>query len=97
LEYKILYTYAALIGLDEIVEFIHKDNPAAAERFGDALLNHVDLLTVFPRIGAPVARRPGIRKILHTPVWIYYRIHEDNKTVEVIRFWHGSRKPPKLT
>jgi hypothetical protein len=72
LEYKILDTQAALIGLDEIVEFIHKDNAAAAERFGHALLNHVDLLAAFPRID------------------------EDKKIVHVIRFWHGSRKPPKM-
>jgi len=97
LEYKILYTGAALIGLDEIVGFIHNDNAVAAERFGHALLNHVDLLAAFPRIGEPVARRAGIRRMLHTPIWIYYRINEDKKIVEVIRFWHGSRKPPKLT
>ena len=96
MEYKILYTEAALIGLDQIVEFIPNDNPAAAARFGHALLNHVDLLAAFPRIGEPVARRPGIRKILHTPIWIYYRIHEHNRSIEVIRFWHGSRKPPRL-
>ena len=96
MEYKILYTEAALIGLDKIVEFIHNDNAAAAERFGQALLNHVDLLAVFPRIGEPVARRPGMRKILPTPIWVYHRIHEDKQIVEVIRFWHGSRRPPKL-
>jgi plasmid stabilization system protein ParE len=96
LEYKILYTKAALTGLDEIVEFIHRDDPAAAERFGNALLNHVDLLASFPRIGQPIARRPRLQKILHTPIWIYYRIHEDKKVIEVIRFWHGSRRPPKL-
>jgi plasmid stabilization system protein ParE len=51
---------AALTGLDQIVEFIHTDNPIAAERFGNALLNHVDLLSAFPHIDQPVARRPGI-------------------------------------
>ena len=97
MEYKILYTRAALIGLEEIVGFIHNHSAPAAERFGDALLNHVDLLATFPRIGEPVARRTGIRRMPHTPIWVYYRIDEDKKIVEVIRFWHGSRKSPKLT
>jgi plasmid stabilization system protein ParE len=96
LGYKVLYSDAALTGLEKVVEFIHKDNPEAASRFGKALLNHVDLLATFPHIGAPVHRKPGIREILHTPIRIYYRIHEDRKTVEVLQFWHASRRRPRF-
>jgi hypothetical protein len=27
---------------------------------------------------------------------IYYRIHEESKTVEILHFWHRSRKGPRL-
>jgi toxin ParE1/3/4 len=91
-EYKILLSDDALRDLDETLEFIREDKSAAAERFGNALLNHVDLLASFPYIGAPVARRPGVRKLLHTPIRIYYRLDEDRKIVEVLHFWHGSRR-----
>jgi plasmid stabilization system protein ParE len=46
-------------------------------RRNDSLLNHVELLAAFPHMGAPMHGRAGIREILHTPIRIYYRIHED--------------------
>ena len=55
---------------------MREDSPASAERFGSSLLNHIELLQNFPRIGVQVPGRPGIRKILHTPVRVYYRLDE---------------------
>lgn len=72
--FKIVYTEKALADLEAILDYILADNPAAASRFGNDLLNHVDLLAAFPHIGSPVKRRAGMRTILHTPVRIYYRI-----------------------
>ena len=42
--YKILYNEDALADLEAILDYIRADNPIAAERFGTALLDHVDLL-----------------------------------------------------
>jgi toxin ParE1/3/4 len=95
-EYKILFSESALTDLEALLEFIERDNPDAAEHFGNSLLNHVDLLGSFPRIGEPVPRRRGIRKLLHTPIRIYYRIHEDRKVVEIIQFRHGARRRPAV-
>jgi plasmid stabilization system protein ParE len=39
--------------LEAILDYILADNPAAATRFGNDLLNHVDLLAAFPHIGSP--------------------------------------------
>lgn len=84
MEYKVYFSDDALSDLNETLEFIRQDKGAAAESFGNAPLNHVDLLGSFPHIGAPVAGRPGLRNLLHTPIRIYYRIHEDRKMVEII-------------
>ena len=62
--YKILFTEDALVDLEIILDYVCADNPSAAERFGTSLLNYIELLESFPRIGAPVSRRPGVRKIL---------------------------------
>ena len=63
--HKILFTEDALAELEDLLDYIRANNPAAAEKLGTALLNHVELLKDFPRIGAPVHRRPGVRKLLH--------------------------------
>src|SRR5580658_8083877 len=65
--FKILYTEKALADLEAILDYILADNPAAATRFGNGLLNHIDLLATYPHIGSPVRRRAGMRKVLQTP------------------------------
>ena len=94
--YKILFTEDALADLEVILDYVRADNPSAAERFGASLLNYVELLESFPRMGIPVLRRPGVRKILHSPVRIYYRLHEDRSLIEILHLWHGARKNPTL-
>jgi hypothetical protein len=34
-----------------------------------------------------------VRRILHSPLHVYYRILLEQKTVEVLYFWHVSRYP----
>ena len=94
--FKIIYTEKALADSEAILDYILAANPAAASRFGNDLLNHVDLLAAFPHIGSSVKGRAGIRKILHTPVRIYYRIQEERRCVEILHFWHVARQEPEL-
>ena len=49
-----------------------KDDTDAALRFGSALLDHVDLLGRFPRMGNTVRERSGVRKLVHSPIAVYY-------------------------
>ncbi len=94
--YQVVISPRARHDLLQIVDYIREDNPSAAERFGNALLNHTELLANFPHIGTPVNQRSGVRKVLHTPVRIYYRIDEERKVVEILHFWHAARHQPDL-
>ena len=94
--YKLLFTEDALSDLEVVLDYISVDNPSAAEQFGRSLLNHVELLQSLPRIGVPVPGRPGVRKVLHSPVRVYYRLHEERRLIEVLHFWHGARRDPIL-
>ena len=96
MDFKVRITEEALADLEEIVEYSYLHFPRSAERFGNALLDHIELLSRFPRLGTPVPHRRGVRKILHSPIRIYYRLHEDRSLVEVLHFWHGSRRGPTL-
>lgn len=94
--YKILFTEDALNDLEIVLDLISGDNPSAAERFGTALLNHVALLENLLRIGVPVRRRAGVRRILHSPLRVYYRLYEDRRLIEILHFWHAARKDPSF-
>jgi len=94
--FKVIVSPRARRDLLEIIDYIRQDNPKAAERFGSELLDHAQLLADFPYIGAPVQQRSGVRKLLHTPIRIYYRVHARRGVVEILHFWHSARRHPDL-
>jgi plasmid stabilization system protein ParE len=94
-DYKLRYTKKALNDLDEIIGRIAEDDDEAAARFGGSLLDHIDLLARFPRMGALIRKRRNVRKLVHSPILIYYRIHEKKHSVEVVHLRHGARRPPR--
>ena len=91
-------TKAAPSPIDEVRAMIPKWSvsgfPSTAERFGNAIFNHVDLLKSFPYIGNVVDGRPGVRQLVHTPIVIYYRVDDYRDVVEVLHFWHAARQSP---
>ena len=70
MDFQIRITEAALADSAEILAYSWANSPTTAERFGAAILNHVDLLKSFPFIGRPVGGRPGARELVHTPILI---------------------------
>ena len=96
MDFQIRITKTALDDFEEILAYSWVNFPATTERFGNAILDHINLLKRFPYIGSPVERRPGIRQLVHTPIMIYYRVHEQPNYIEILHFWHGSRGMPPL-
>lgn len=96
MDYRILYTERALSDLAEIIGYIAKDDAEAALRFGNSLLDHIDLLTRFPRIGGIIRKRSRVRKLLHSPILVYYRVNDATHLIEVLHLRHAARKPPKI-
>jgi len=91
-DYRILFTQRALNDIANIAGHISQDDAEAAVRFGHALLDHVELLCRFPHMGGPTRKRSRVRKLLHSPILVYYRIHEATKLIEVLHFRHGARR-----
>jgi plasmid stabilization system protein ParE len=50
-DYRLLITQRALNDLAEIIGHIAEDDTEAASRFGNSLLDHIELLTRFPHMG----------------------------------------------
>ena len=84
MDYRLLYTQRALNDLAEIIGHIAEDDAEAASRFGSSLLDHVDLLARFPRMGSIIRKRPQVRKLLHSPFLIYYRVDEKSRMIEIL-------------
>lgn len=95
MDFRLVYTQRALNDLADMIGRIAGDDPEAATRFGNALLDHTELRTRFPRLGEIVNRQPGVRRLLHSPVLVYYGINDRKQQIEVLHVRHGARKPPR--
>jgi plasmid stabilization system protein ParE len=91
-DFKVRISETALTDFEQILAYSWEHFPDTAEGFGNALLNHADLLAKFPYIGSPIEGLPGIRQLVHTPILIYYRVDEARQLVEILHFWHRSRR-----
>ena len=93
MDYQVIVSRPALRDLGEIARHIAKDSPAAAEKVGFELLQLAESLTLLPRRGGQFKARPGVRRLVHEPYLVTYRIDETAKVVYVLRFWHAKRDP----
>src|SRR5690606_34008609 len=63
--WQVAITDEADADLGNVVAFLAQKNPAAAERIGLELVDVIFSLDQMPNRGAPVRKRPGLRKIAH--------------------------------
>jgi addiction module RelE/StbE family toxin len=97
-DYKVVWTLRSREDLRNIAVFIARDNSAAALKLGDLIFQRVDSLQNFPELGRVVPERsqPTIREIVVGNYRIVYRVRHEQKTVEILRVWHGARGEPEL-
>jgi plasmid stabilization system protein ParE len=95
-DFQVLYTEPALADLEEVMRWSWQNHPETTERFANALLNHVDLLKDFPYLGAPLRGYQETRRLLHSPLHVYYQVVLESRKVDVLHFWHKARRDPRL-
>ena len=98
MDFQVVWSNPALADLQEIVTYIARDDPIAAERVGTAILDHVETLRTFPLIGPiyPRGSHGSRREIVCGNYRIFYRVSEPGKLVEVLTIWHGARGTPQI-
>ena len=94
--FQVGLTEEAQADLGVVVRFLAEQNPEAAARIGNEILDAALSLTLFPRRGTPVRRRPGMRKLSLRHYLIFYQVNEAAQWVEVVRIWDGRRDPTSL-
>lgn len=91
---RVRWLTLALQDLDEIAQFIHKDNPAVAEGVVEKIWDSVYSLESHPHSGRP-GRVKETRELLivNLPFIVPYRVK--NNHIEILRVLHTSRKWPE--
>lgn len=79
----------------EAAQWWDENRPLARELFRQELARGFDLITTHPEIGprATSTRAEGIRRLHLGRIrfYLYYRIRQDGKAVQVLALWHTSR------
>lgn len=90
---RIKWLKRALKDLDEEISYIAGNDPVAARVVARRIKTAVALLAIHPSIGRP-GRVSGTRELVipKTRYLIPYRARRD--VIEIMRVFHGSRRPP---
>ena len=91
MEWTVSLTKRAEEDLAEIVRYVARDNPAAAEALGRGILFRVESLSRQPAMGIVVRNWKNIRALLHRKYYIVYHYDEPATEIKVLRFWHSAR------
>lgn len=98
MDYQVLISPRAREDLRVIMRFIGRDNPAAALRLGQLLIEKAISLENLPLRGrvVPELNEPAIRELVFKSYRIIYQISEDHRRVAVLRYWHAARGTPEI-
>jgi plasmid stabilization system protein ParE len=89
--WQVIFSTRSRQDLQRIVTYIARDDPAAAERFGLALIDQAEALAHAPEMGVSMPERRGTRFLPFRSYLIIYRPDAARQSVHILRFWHGAR------
>lgn len=91
---KLRFTARAKQDLNDIADYICAENPSAALRVRDAILDSLKLLATFPALGRS-QNVQGIRKHITRKYRysVYYRVDRAAGEVAVLTIQHPARAP----
>ena len=92
-KHEVIFLKEALDDLEEIVAYIARDNPAAAWRMHDKIVQYAEDLSFFPEMGHlpryAKMRKAGYRMLIVKPYILFYKKTGDN--IFIYHVIHGKR------
>jgi addiction module RelE/StbE family toxin len=89
---KVVIHESAARDLDEIIDWISRDNPGAAARVANRIRAKIERLAV---LGLPNIGRPGLlegtRELVEAPYVIVYAVDQPNQLIDVLAILHGAK------
>lgn len=90
---KLHFTRQAKDDLENIADYVHQQNPEAALRVRDAIIDSLRTLVLFPRIGRR-QKVTGVRKVLtrRYRYLVYYIVDDSAEEIVILTIQHPARK-----
>ncbi len=84
----IRWTAEAADQFEAAVKYIQQDNPDAAQKLAQTVIESIEQLATFPGVGRP-GEVKDTRELVVPPYVVVYR-HTDD-IVEILYIWHGAQ------
>ena len=96
--FEVIWSPAAVLDIELLVQYIAEDNLRAARKFRDRIITHTEQLGDFPKSGrvVPEFEDESLRELVVRPYRIVYRIDEKRALAEIVRIWHAARGIPGI-
>jgi addiction module RelE/StbE family toxin len=96
--YKVIWTDEAIADLRQLVSFISRDNPTAAVKLGETIIQKSLVLARHARIGKVLRKssRETLRELSVPPYRIIYEINDSALIISIRMLWHGARQEPEI-
>jgi len=94
---RLRFTPSARREFLDVIDYIRRDRPMAAERFRQKVERILRRLETFPESGPriPEFRDLPYREIIVRPYRFFYKIAKADDTVWIVAVWHGAQLPDK--
>ena len=96
MEFQVIVTPKAERDLEQIGRYISLDNSEAAEHFCNDLYQTAQSLCRLPKRGRIANQQRNVRRFIYKSYLILYRIDDEARTVEILRFWHAAQDRRRL-
>lgn len=95
---RVIWSPEAYERLKTIKEFIEKDSPQASQKIVQGILEQIDTIARFRRIGKSAfsSTYPNLRLLIWKKYKIYYNYHESDDVVEIWGIWDSRSMLPKI-
>lgn len=86
---KIRWSLEAFERFKNIKEFIGKESPAASEKFAQGIINQIENISTFPKMGKSAFSElyPNLRLLIWKNYKIYYEYNDRENVIEVWGIW----------
>ncbi len=89
---KVVLSPLALRDLQDIHDYIARDNPDAASAFLDRIDSRLEMIREHPGIGRKREELPvGLRSVVEGNYLVIYRLLAEQNTLEIARVLHSKR------
>ena len=96
--FQIVWSQTSVEDLKGIVQYIGSDDPDAAAKLADRIIQRIETASELPfsNRSVPEKAEESIREAILKPYRLIYQVDSNRSVVHILRIWHAARGIPEI-